>query len=339
LRQVALLGNRKIDERRTTIPPGQAYVFQYSASASGLANRLRLYVDAGTATNAVNVGLYGDEAGQPGPLLAQGTIVRPVANAWNLATLSATNVSKGSTYWIAVLNPAGGGPLALRGATGSGSSRVALQPALSTFPLKWIAGPARGTTTLSAHVEQMPPSVTLTAPSDGGVINGSVPLALTVDDDVPIVSAQFLVDDAPVGSVVRSAPYAMVWDTRQVTTHEFHTLSARVTDALGRTATAAPVWVHVDNGATFSQVAASGLSADSAWISWSTDTYSDAQVEFGPTTSYGRTVGVDPTFAWLHRQELTGLAPNTTYHFRVKSRDLRGVLGISGDYTFTTPDR
>jgi hypothetical protein len=129
----------------------------------------------------------------------------------------------------------------------------------------------------------------------------------------------------------------MTWDTRQATTHEFHMLSARVTDALGRAATAAPLWVHVDNGASFSQVAASGLTDSHAWISWSTDTYSDGQVEFGPTQSYGQTADVDPSYAWLHRQQLGGLSPNTTYHFRVKSRDLRGVLGVSSDYTFTTP--
>jgi hypothetical protein len=337
LRQVALLGNRKIDERRTTIPPGQAYAFQYSATSTGLASELRLFVDTGTATRSVGVALYADEAGQPAALLAQGTLLRPIANAWNRVTLAPSNVSKGSTYWIGVLNPADGGTLALRGATGSGMSRAAQQPALSAFPLKWISSPIRGATRLSAYVEQMTPSVTLTAPTDGGVINGSVPVALTVDDDAPIVSVQFLVDDAPVGAALRNAPYTMVWDTRQTTTHEFHTLSARVTDALGRTARAAPVWVHVDNGATFSQVAASGLTDTSAWISWSTDTYSDAQVEFGPTQTYGRSVAVDPTYAWLHRQELSGLSPNTTYHFRVKSRDLRGVLGVSSDYTFTTP--
>src|SRR6185295_7362557 len=128
------------------------------------------------------VAVYADEAGQPAALLAQGTLRTPIANTWNRVPLSAGHVSKGSTYWISILNPADGGNLAVRGATGSGSSRIAFQPTLSAFPLKWITGPVRGTTTLSAFVEQLPPAVTLTMPSDGGVIGGTVPLGLTVDD-------------------------------------------------------------------------------------------------------------------------------------------------------------
>jgi hypothetical protein len=94
--------------------------------------------------------------------------------------------------------------------------------------------------------------------------------------------------------------------------------------------------VYVDNGATISQVAASGITATSAWISWSTDSYSDSQVEFGPTIAYGQLTSADVSMTWLHRQLLTGLVPGTTYHFRVRSRDVRGAIGTSADATFTT---
>jgi len=329
-----LLGNSAIDARRTTIPAGQAFTFQYAAAASGLASRLWLYVDTGSTSGPLSVGLYADDTGEPGALLARATMPNPRAEAWNSVALPATNLIKGATYWVAVFNPSG--TLAVRGNAGGGTSRQALQPALTTLPLTWQSAPAPGTTRLSAYVQQTAPAVTLIEPSDGTVVGGMVSVSATVDDDAPIESTQFLLDDRPIGTPDSVAPFSLVWDTRQATTHEFHTLTARVTDAFGRTSTSSPIWLHVDNGASFSQVAASAITSTSAWISWATDSYADGQVEFGPTAAYGQAPPQDAALGWLHRQQLTGLTPSTTYHFRVRGRDLRGVLGVSTDYTFTT---
>jgi len=336
-RQATLLGNASIDERRTTIPSGQAYVFQYGAMASGVGSRLRMYVDAASAATSIDIGMYADDAGDPGVLLAQTTIDNPVQGAWNVAQLPGVSLTQGATYWIGVLNPTGSGVLSVRGATGSGTSAAALQPALTTLPLTWLSAPGvAGTTTLSAFVQQVTPSVSLIEPDDGRGVSGVVSVQATVDDEVAIASVQFLVDDGPVGAPLRNAPFATSWDSRLSTTHEFHVVSARVTDALGRVALAAPVWVHVDNGAAISQVTVSAVTATSAWVSWSTDSYSDSQVEFGPTSAYGSSAPVDANLTWLHRQLLTGLTPGTTYHHRVRSRDLHGAVGVSGDATFTT---
>jgi hypothetical protein len=335
-RHSTLLGNSAIDERRTTIPPGQAYAFQYSAASSGLGAIIRLYVDAATSAPSIGLGLYADDAGVPGALLAQSTIERPTLGAWNSAPLPGVSLSQGSTYWIAVLNPAGSGTLAVRGATGVGTSMPTVQNNLRSLPLSWLAGPSGGTTTLSAYVLQTIPAVTLIEPSDGRVVSGLVTVAATVDDEAPIRSVQFMVDGAAVGGPALAAPYTAIWDSRRSTTHEFHTVSAKVTDAVGRVAYAPAVWVHVDNGAAISQVQVGAVSSSTAWISWSTDSYSDSQVEFGLTDAYGQTAPLDASYTWLHRQQLVDLRPGTTYHYRVKSRDARGVVGVSRDFTFTT---
>jgi hypothetical protein len=73
-----------------------------------------------------------------------------------------------------------------------------------------------------------------------------------------------------------------------------------------------------------------------ATISWATDEAADAQVEWGLTTSYGNTTPLDTTPDTSHSVPLSGLQPETEYHFRVKSRDLAGNLTVSQDYTFTT---
>ena len=45
---------------------------------------------------------------------------------------------------------------------------------------------------------------------------------------------------------------------------------------------------------------------------------------------------LDPVLVLDHSVSLTGLLPETTYHFRVLSRDGFGNFAMSGDFTFTT---
>lgn len=71
-------------------------------------------------------------------------------------------------------------------------------------------------------------------------------------------------------------------------------------------------------------------------IGWITDEAATSQVEYGLTTAYGSTV-TDETLQTVHATNLTGLAANTTYHYRVISKDAAGNVTTSEDYTFATP--
>src|SRR5206468_10017544 len=51
----------------------------------------------------------------------------------------------------------------------------------------------------------------------------------------------------------------------------------------------------------------------------------------------GSTTALNPTMVTAHSQALNGLAGNTTYHYRVKSKDAAGNLAVSGDFAFTSP--
>ena len=84
-------------------------------------------------------------------------------------------------------------------------------------------------------------------------------------------------------------------------------------------------------------VAASSVAATSAVITWQTNKPSDQQVHYGATTAYGASTSLDSTLSLTHSQTLTNLQPQTTYHFRVKSRDEGGSTAQSADYTFVTP--
>jgi hypothetical protein len=93
------------------------------------------------------------------------------------------------------------------------------------------------------------------------------------------------------------------------------------------------------------------VGATSASINWTTDELSSSQVEYGINVTYGTLQpalpDTDPTvlgsdgkakYAGVidHSVVLTGLQPETTYHYRVRSKDKAGNEQISSDKTFTT---
>jgi Right handed beta helix region len=90
-------------------------------------------------------------------------------------------------------------------------------------------------------------------------------------------------------------------------------------------------------GLVISKVAAINLENTSATITWTVSAPATGQTEYGKTTAYGSFSTLETSFAYtVHEQELEGLVPGTTYHYRVKSVDQAGRVAQSGDYTFTT---
>src|SRR6185295_7908674 len=85
-----------------------------------------------------------------------------------------------------------------------------------------------------------------------------------------------------------------------------------------------------------SAVGATAITTNGATIGWTTNEAADTQVEYGTTTAYGSSTTLNTALVTTHAQTLSGLAPNTPYHYRVKSRDGATNLATSGDFTFTT---
>ena len=89
-----------------------------------------------------------------------------------------------------------------------------------------------------------------------------------------------------------------------------------------------------------SNVQSGSVTSSSALITWSTDENSNSVVEYGVSTAYGSRAGdtaENATYVASHGVSLNSLAPNTLYHYRVKSADASGNVSTSGDFTFQTP--
>jgi hypothetical protein len=86
-----------------------------------------------------------------------------------------------------------------------------------------------------------------------------------------------------------------------------------------------------------SDVSVADITTTTAIITWTTDEPSDSAVDYGLTASYGATSSNLMTESnTSHSISLSGLIADTTYHYRVKSRDAAGNETASGNGNFST---
>ena len=83
-------------------------------------------------------------------------------------------------------------------------------------------------------------------------------------------------------------------------------------------------------------VVVSGVTANEATISWETDEPSNSAVAYGITTNYEIGQESASSLVTQHTITLTGLDPETTYHFEPSSIDSSGNSGVGGDFVFIT---
>jgi hypothetical protein len=91
-----------------------------------------------------------------------------------------------------------------------------------------------------------PPTVSMTAPTSGATVSGSVTVSANASDNVGVASVQFTLDGANLGAAVTASPFQVTWDTTAAANGS-HSLSAVARDAVGNAATTSPVTVTVSN--------------------------------------------------------------------------------------------
>ena len=93
------------------------------------------------------------------------------------------------------------------------------------------------------------------------------------------------------------------------------------------------------------EISATDIGTTKATIRWTTDDLSSSQVQYGTTEAYGSVMPAQPDTdpstgnslgVIEHTVDLTGLELGTTYHYKVKSKNVDGLEGISPDKTFIT---
>lgn len=83
-------------------------------------------------------------------------------------------------------------------------------------------------------------------------------------------------------------------------------------------------------------ISASDISYSGVTITWTTNEAATSEVEYGTTDAYGSTTMLSKMRVKSHTVELTGLNPDTTYYYRVRSEDASGNEIISTGKSFHT---
>ena len=205
-----------------------------------------------------------------------------------------------------------------------------------------VTGSGIGSVTLS---DTTPPTIALTAPAASSTVTSTVAVSGIATDNVGVAGVQFRLDGVNLGAEVATPPYTVTWNTTTAP-DGIHVLTAVARDAAGNRATSAGVTVTVANGAAVTGGGATGSTApvisqvslsvtkSGATVGWTTNKPSDSQLVYGLTTSYGNSTTPDPTLVTSHSQTISGLTPNTWYHFQMKSNG-----AVSADFKFKTRNR
>ncbi|HEY5877444.1 MAG TPA: Ig-like domain-containing protein [Nakamurella sp.] len=206
------------------------------------------FTGADTSVNGATVAAAG-RSGAPTATLTPrkaGSWVWAAGNDWDGATARTVGAGQtkvdeylaaGDTFWVQrQTSPSTGASPVTINDTAPTNERWNL--ALIEVPVASAGTPADGT----------PPTVSITAPTAGATVSGTVTAAADAADNVGVTSVQFQVDGANVGAADPSAPYSAQWDTTAVA-NGAHTIRAIARDAAGNTATSTVVGVTVSNSA------------------------------------------------------------------------------------------
>lgn len=91
------------------------------------------------------------------------------------------------------------------------------------------------------------PTISITSPTEGAVVSGTISVTANAADNVGVAGVQFKLDGANLGAEDTTSAYLVSWNTTGAS-NGAHTLSAVARDAAGNTATATTINVTVDNG-------------------------------------------------------------------------------------------
>src|SRR2546425_857338 len=179
--------------------------------------------------------------------------------------------------------------------------------------------------TLMTLIDTTPPTVSMTAPTAGATVAGTITVSATASDNVGVVGVQFQLDGTNLGAEVMTAPYAVSWITT-LAANGSHTLRAVAGDAAGNTATSSGVTVTVSNAAPDTtppsvptNLSASAVSSSQINLSWtaSTDNVGVSGYQIYRGASQIATTS-------LTSYSDTGLSPATTYSYTVAAYDAAG---------------
>jgi hypothetical protein len=206
-----------------------------------------------------------------------------VGNAYN-ATLSASGGTSPYSWSVSSGTLPAGLSLSSSG-TLSGTATVA-----GTFPFTVAvkdAASASASASLSINVvAAAPPTVSISNPANGATVSGTTTVSGVASDGLAITSVQLSIDGGAFANASGTTSWSFSLNTNSLSNGS-HTLSAKVNDSSGNSATSSPVSITVNNGSTTATdctlfASPSGSSSNSGTSASSPKSFSSAAAASGP---------------------------------------------------------
>jgi chitodextrinase len=320
-----LVGSTSVQGNLDSNKPGVAEAFRAGAAATGNATSLSVYLDGRSTASRLSAGLYADNAGHPGALLATGNLATPKAGVWNTVPLAqAAAVHAGQTYWIAILAPAGA--IAFRDVSGGGASETSSQSSLSALPATWSTGTRYSDGPVSAYavadltVDTIPPSAP-TAFAASSATQTTVTMGWTAStDDVAVAGYGEYTSGNSMGSTTSTSSTAsglLCGTSYAFGVDAFDSTGNRSARTLLTASTSA--CTDTTPPSTPTGLAASGATQTSVTLGWTASTDNVGVTGYGVYWN-GIFAGVSGTPGYT----VTGLACGTRYSFAVDAADAAG---------------
>jgi hypothetical protein len=197
------------------------------------------------------------------------------------------------------------------------------------------AGNTATSNSLAVTVDNAAPTVNMTAPAGGAILNGTVTVSANAADAVGVVGVQFLLDGAPLGAEDTAAPYSTDWATTTAADGA-HTLSARARDGVGNTTTSSVTSITIDNAApTVTTTAPGNGTTVNGTITVSADAADGLGVVGVQFLLDGAPLGAEDTTAPYSASWATASATNGAHTLSARARDAAGNTTTSLEVAVT----
>jgi hypothetical protein len=222
-----------------------------TGSPGGTVTSISVYVAAVGASpnNKFQVAIYSDANGSPGALLASSATGTLVANSWNTIPISA-NIAANTAYWLVYNANGTSAQNNMKYSSGGSSAYSSGSVTFGTWPASFGSSVGQSVVfsiyaTYNTGSGPTPPTVSITAPTNGATISGLQTVNADASDAVGVSGVQFQLDGINLGAEDQSSPYGLNWDTTTAS-NGTHSLSAVARNAAMLTSTST-ISVNVQN--------------------------------------------------------------------------------------------
>ena len=153
-----IMGDRALGPWVDYKPQGIAQAYQTVPKKSGVLTTVKVYLDSSSTATKLTAGIYKDNNGHPGALVAKGKLKSLRPGAWNSVSMSVAPIAKGQPYWIAVLGLDGEIALLSQEGSSTGLTETSASSTLTHLPRRWRGSATKSNASMSIYGKGYPSS-------------------------------------------------------------------------------------------------------------------------------------------------------------------------------------